>query len=54
MKEKTDIPFYDIAALTFDEMDLKKNVTEIDMKTQRVYGPNKNINIIGFHQKGMR
>ena len=41
MKEKTDIPFYDIAALTFDEMDLKKNVTEIDMKTQRVYGPNK-------------
>ena len=41
MKEKTELPDYELSALTFDEMDLKKNRVAIDMKYQRVYGPNK-------------
>ena len=40
MKEKTELPHYELSALTFDEMDLKKNRVAIDMKYQRVYGPN--------------
>ena len=40
-REKTELPFYELAGINFDEMDVKKNVIEMDKKSQRVYGPHK-------------
>ena len=48
MLEKTELKWYDLAALAFDEMDVKKNLREIDMKAQRVYGPNNKVQTVAM------
>ena len=46
MKEKTELKNYNICELTFDEVDVKKNLMEIDMKAQKVYGPCNKVQMV--------
>ena len=46
MKEKTKLKNYNICELVFDEVDIKKNLMEIDMKAQKVYGPCNKVQMV--------
>ena len=47
MLNETKLKHYDMAALTLDEIDIRKKRVEIDMKAQRVYGPfNKSMTVM--------
>ena len=46
VRENTEQKFYEESVLIFDEVDLKKNVIEMELKTQTVYGPCKKLQCV--------
>ena len=46
MKANTKLKMYNICELAFDEVDIKKQLYEIDTKAQRIYGPCNKVQMV--------